>query len=79
MTTKPTGFIGWGLIGHPQEGVLVPTASGPGLDVSGYHESDYWGKGGEWLGPDCYGVVPIYRSVNGVQFPAHARQYPYNA
>lgn len=72
-------FSGWGLVGEPQEGVIVPTASGDGLDVTGYNAADYWDERGEFLGPDGYGVTPIYIATDGSQFPADARPYPYRA
>ena len=73
-------FLGWGLIGEPQEGIFV---AGPTplktIDVSGYNETDYW-IGNAYLGADNFGVTPIYQHrVTGEQFPVEAEQYPYLA
>lgn len=78
MTMDQMKFIGWGLIGAPQDSVLVETGNGKGLDVSGYHTSDYW-DGETFLGPDAFGIVPVYETADGCQFPSDARLYPYTA
>lgn len=78
-TDRGLTFSGWGLIGDQQDGILVQTADGIGIDVTGYNAGDYWdGKKG-FLGPDPYGVVPVYRDKKGSIFPARAKEYPYNA
>ena len=69
-------FCGWGLIGKPKEGVIVATGEGPGIDVSGYHDDYYWDSKG-FLGPDKFGIVPIYTTRSGKQSPKAAKQYPY--
>lgn len=71
-------YRGWGLIGEPQQDVIVQGPSGNSLDVTGYHAADYW-DGEKFLGPDIFGVVPIYRTADGNQFPANAQPYPYLA
>lgn len=70
-------FVGWGIIGE-QPDVIVNGPSGPSIDVSGYNAADYW-DGDKFLGPDCYGIVPVYESTDGTQFPVDARIYPYLA
>lgn len=71
-------FAGWGIVGEPQDGVIVSGPSGNSIDVTGYHTADYW-DGGKFLGPDSYGIVPVYRAADGMQFPANAKRYPYLA
>lgn len=79
ITIPPTlKFSGWGIVGEPQEGVIVPGPSGDSIDVTGYHAPEYW-DGDNFLGADPYGIVPIYRAADGSQFPAGAKQYPYLA
>jgi hypothetical protein len=70
-------FAGWGIVGEPQDGVIVDGPSGPSIDVSGYNAGDYW-DGDEFLGPDTFGIVPIYKTASG-QFPTEAVSYPYLA
>lgn len=66
---------GWGIVGEPLPGVIVPGPSGRSIDVTGYHAADYW-DGDKFLGPDVFGIVPIYQTADG-QFPADAVSYPY--
>ena len=68
-------FIGWGVVGRPQPGVIVSGPAGDSIDVTGYNESDYWDQG-RFKGPDPYGIVPVYRDENGKQFPV-AKVYPH--
>ncbi len=70
--------MGWGLIGEPRDGVIVDTGNGRGIDVHGYQEADYW-AGDQFLGPDQFGIVPIYRAADGSQFPPDAKEYPANS
>lgn len=78
-TDRGLTFVGWGIVGKPENGIFVQTAEGEGIDVTGYNAGDYWdGKRG-FLGPDPYGIVPIYRDSNNRLFPHTAKQYPYNA
>jgi len=81
MTRNEMTFLGWGLIGEPQEEVIVQTGNGRGIDVTGYYEGDYWDgpNASDFKGPDPYGVVPVYEMPDGGIFPIGARQYPYNA
>jgi hypothetical protein len=72
-------FAGWGLIGEPQEGMIVETGNGMGIGVTGYNVEDYWSGVGKFLGPDIFGVVPVYRLADGSLFPPDAVQYPYNS
>lgn len=71
-------FCGWGIIGEPKSDVLIDGPSGPSLDVTGYDAADYW-DGEEFRGPDSFGIVPVYRTPHGHQFPADAKAYPYLA
>jgi hypothetical protein len=71
--------IGWGIVGEPQEGVIVPTPDGPGIDVTGYNEADYWDDHGEFLGPDIHGIVPVYLDEDVNLFPPDAKRYPWIA
>lgn len=68
-------FQGWGLIGEPQDGVVLADGR---IDVAGYNAGDYW-QDGEFLGADCYGVTPIYMMADGSQFPSDAVGYSYRA
>lgn len=72
MTMK---FVGWGIVGKPQAGVIV---DGVHIDVTGYHPDDYWDDD-IFLGPDKFGIVPVYQTSYGAQFPSGARKYPYFA
>lgn len=78
MNKAELEFVGWGLVGEPQDNMIVQTENGEGIDVTGYNESDYW-NGDEFLGEDCFGVTPIYKTSTGEQFPDDASQYPYRA
>lgn len=69
-------IVGWGLVGEPADGMLVLTANGVGIDVTGYNESDYWDDDGMFLGPDCHGVTPVY-DWDGLTLPEEAKPYPY--
>ena len=60
-------FLDWGLIRQPSAQCSVG-----GIDTSEYNESDYWGSNGEFLGPDQYGVVPVYQMADGSKFPPNA-------
>ena len=72
-------FCGWGLVGAPQEGIIVRGDGGlDSIDVTGYSEYDYWGGDG-FLGPDIAGITPVYERPDGTQFPADAVSYPYLA
>lgn len=73
-------FVGWGLVGKPQDDILIVDTSGIArIDVTGYIAGDYW-DGDTFLGPDPYGIVPIYRTRDGGrQFPDDAKRYPYYA
>jgi hypothetical protein len=72
MKRSKLHFLGWGLVGPVKDNMTG------NLDVTGYNEGDYW-RGGKFLGPDPYGVVPIYRTARDRQYPAGAVQYPYRA
>ena len=76
-TTTQTGltFAGWGLIGEPQSGIVLADDR---IDVTGYNAGDYW-QDGKFLGPDNFGVTPIYTTQTGEQFPADAVGYSYRA
>lgn len=78
MSEKNLKHIGWGIAGKPKDGVIVQTAEGRGIDVTGYSTADYW-QDGKFLGPDEYGIVPVYQTQSGRQFPAAAKSYPYRA
>lgn len=72
-------YIGWGILGKIQEGIIVSGYNGqPTIDVHGYNDSDYW-NGDKFLGPDPFGIVPIYETRDGKQFPTQAKPYPYFA
>lgn len=75
MNKAELEFVGWGLVGEPQDDMI--TANGE-IDVTGYNESDYW-NGDEFLGEDCFGVTPIYTTSAGEQFPVDAQQYAIRA
>lgn len=77
-TNRGLTLAGWGIVGEPQDGVLVPTGNGIGIDVSGYNEGDYW-SGEGFLGPDPFGIVPVYRDRQDRIYPRNAKQYPYKA
>ena len=81
MQRNKLTFLGWGLVGEPQDGMIVETGSGPGIDVTGYSADDYWNGDAldSFAGPDTYGVVPIYAMPDGKTFPPAATQYPYLA
>lgn len=74
-------YIGWGLAKGADESVLVNGYNDqPSLDVTGYSSGEYWGGEGRkftFLGPDPFGIVPIYRTPDGKQFPADATKYPH--
>lgn len=76
-TNRGLTLVGWGIIGEPQEGILRSGPEpGPHIDVTGSNEGDWWGGDG-FLGPDPYGITPIYHDRQGRQFPREAREYPY--
>ena len=67
-------FTGWGSVG-PYE--VVGDQDGY-LDVTGYNESDYW-QDGKFLGPDDFGVSPVYTDKDGNHHPSAIIQMPYRA
>ena len=71
-------YVGWGVVGEPRDGVIVNGPSGETVDVSGYHTGDYW-SGDRFLGPDDFGITPVYRAPDGTTFPEGAKKYPFLA
>jgi hypothetical protein len=68
---------GWGIVGEPQEGIVFAGYDDiPTIDVGGYSEADYW-DGDRFKGPDPSGIVPIYTTEDGDQFPPDAVAYQY--
>ncbi|MCX7898576.1 MAG: hypothetical protein N2444_00545 [Methylocystis sp.] len=77
LNVENLNLVGWGVVGEPKEELLVRTPEGMGIDVRGYQTGDYWDGNGKFLGPDCDGIVPIYMTPTGEQFPKDATAYPY--
>lgn len=71
-------YVGWGIVGEPQQDVIVTGPSGDSIDVTGYNTADYWNSH-TFLGADSFGIVPVYRTADGKQFPADAKVYPHLA
>ena len=62
-------LIGWGIVIPNREGEEFPSRTDGFGD--GYDHRQYW-DGGRFLGPDPWGVVPIYEDRKGRRFPAEA-------
>lgn len=87
MAKKQLTYAGWGIVGEPKAGVIVDGPAGPSIDVRGYSVADYFDgtpqehgyDPAEFLGPDIFGIVPIFLCGDGSQFPAEAQCYPFMA
>ena len=62
-------FIGWGMITPNEMGEELPDS--PHGFAVGYDHREYW-DGSRFLGPDPWGVTPIYEDRRGNRFPAEA-------
>ncbi len=71
-------YRGWGLVGYPLPDVVISDGDIDRIDVTGYNEADYW-RADTFLGPDTYGIVPVYEAPHGEIWPPDAVEYAFFA